>query len=100
MKLLTTNYPFRFEGPKVGDSVFWVCVTVMNDVPEILETKIVGVHDSYDFMPRTDEDLPRETWCIFYDVEDYPYSSLTFGDDLFLTREEAEDYIRDCKETD
>jgi hypothetical protein len=88
------KYPFRFEGPKIGDTVYWACITYENPEDEIgklevIASKICGVLDSYDFAARTSQDPPRETWAIFYDIEDFEPHSLRFGDELFLTEEEA-----------
>jgi hypothetical protein len=88
---LSEKYPFRFVGPKVGDTAFWVCAED-GETSQVEETTIVGVIDAYDFMVRDNED-ERKNYAMFYDIEDFQYHSLTYGDDLFLTKEDAEKYI-------
>ncbi len=96
------KYPFRFIGPQVGDKVFWVRIRWTNpdsqeETIEIVESKIVKILDAYDWAPREKYE-EREEFCVFYDIEDFESYSLTFGDDLFLTREEAEEFIKTCNQ--
>ncbi len=91
------NYPFRFDGVNIGDKVFWVCWEGLtnNQKQVIVETTITHKSDSFDFAPRDTNDpkQAKENWCIFYYIEHFDDHGLRFGDDLFLTKEEAEKYV-------
>lgn len=93
LESLMKKYPFRFEGPNIGDTAYWICVEGKNEnASKILEVIIEQIQDAYDFAPR--QDKFKEDWCIFYWINLYPNSAFTFGHDLFLTKEDAELYIK------
>ena len=92
------KYPFRFKGPKIGDIVWWVCDDweTGKPIPTVIESKIVYIEDSFTFAERdlSDPTQTEENWCIFYAIKDWPNGNLTFGNDLFLTKDEAELYLK------
>ena len=87
---MKTEYPFRFVGPKVGDKIWWNYLEVVDGVDTVSTSQatIVGVSDAYDWQVRGPEEK-REDFVVFYDIDEYRPHSLVFGDELFLTEEEA-----------
>jgi hypothetical protein len=94
---MKVKYPFRFEGPKVGDIVYssittWPEGSGDEGVTTVEEVEIVHVDDSFCWQERdlSDPRNAQHNWGIFYWVKDGPGHGMTFGDELFLTKEEVE----------
>jgi hypothetical protein len=86
------DYPFRFEGPVVGDTVHVIVQNSRTQQFKVEEDKIVGVFDH----SQGRQDLPAEGFLIDYDIAEFnPGHGLTFGDVLFETREEAQEILND-----
>lgn len=79
------EYPFRFDTPKIGDKCWFVAQSGVH------EATIVDKHDHFFNTPnnRSETDI-QENFLIDYWIDLYEYHGLTFGQDLFLTQDEAE----------
>lgn len=85
------KYPFRFEGPKVGDKVWFACEERITGSEGPIEVTITEVYDMYD-MYQQPESGRREDFLIDYFIDAYPYHGLAFGLELYLTKEDALKY--------
>lgn len=91
------KYPFRFEGSKIGDTVY--AVTMDDEGTRFIDkVTIAGVQDnSYHvkvvngmFTNELERDINYHLCSIGYWLEEFSIGhAMYFGEDLFLTLEEA-----------
>lgn len=106
------KYPFRFEGPKVGDKCFAIFIDENNKLI-VEETSITEVIDD-SYHVKTDKEgkwlvdkngkyvtyrsKNYKDYSIGYYVDNFESGhSLYFGEDLFLTRKDAEQSLKNKK---
>lgn len=86
------DYPFRYEGPKIGDEVY---VIVRNrNTKEFLIARDTII-DIYDHGAQRED---KEDCLIDYTIKDYdPGFGLSFGETLFETAEDAAEVLLDIE---
>jgi len=93
------EYPFRYIGPSINQTVWFVLCQKGN--PQVFEGKIVEIAD-YAEIARSHGHYkdPVENYLVDYWVESPDYSfghGVTFGNEIYETREEAERVAADWK---
>lgn len=90
------QYPFRYVGPAIGQTIWFVMSEGGN--PKVFEGKIGEIAD-YAEIARSQGNFkePVENYLVNYWIESPHYTfgnACTFGDDIYETREEAEEAAR------
>lgn len=86
------DYPFRFEGPKVGDTVYVIVRHRKTKQFKVVPDRIAGITDFGE--GKSD----AKTFLINYWLNEHsPGYGLTFGDALFESEEDALEVLSDIE---
>lgn len=88
------DYPFRFEGPQEGDTVYVIVRNRETKQFKVAEDKIAEITDHGADKPASE----RGSYLVDYWIDEYnPGHGLTFGDVLFETEESAREILADIE---